>query len=130
MTVSKKFWIFGVLTLLVFNAYAEPKVGIVAQKVDAAQAKTDIGGILEPAVQQKIEEERTKTALRNDIRILDEEINKCQKQKRAWTAATVVGSVGVVATGVSAGVQGAKLKEKKATLQKAKEHQVKLGTDE
>lgn len=51
--------------------------------------------------------------LENDIRILDEEIAKCKKQKKGWIAATVVGSVGTVATGTAAVVQGVKLKDKK-----------------
>ena len=51
--------------------------------------------------------------LEQDIKILDEEIAKCKKQKKGWIAATVVGSVGTVSTGVAAAVQGVKLKEKK-----------------
>jgi len=51
--------------------------------------------------------------LEQDIRILDEEIAKCKKQKKGWVAATVVGGVGTVSTGIAAAVQGVKLKEKK-----------------
>ena len=51
--------------------------------------------------------------LEQDIRILDEEIAKCKKQKKGWIAATVVGGVGTVSTGIAAAVQGVKLKEKK-----------------
>lgn len=51
--------------------------------------------------------------LENDIRILDEEIAKCKKQKKGWIAATVIGAAGTVATGVAAGVQGVKLRDKK-----------------
>lgn len=51
--------------------------------------------------------------LENDIRILDEEIAKCQKQKKGWIAATVIGAAGVVATGTAAAVQGVQIKEKK-----------------
>lgn len=54
--------------------------------------------------------------LENDIRILDEEIAKCQKKKKAWTAATIVGGVGVVGTGVAAIVQANKIKDKKTDL--------------
>ena len=54
--------------------------------------------------------------LENDIKILDEEINKCEKQKKGWIAATVIGSLGVVSTCVAAGVQGAKISEKKGDL--------------
>lgn len=59
--------------------------------------------------------------LENDIRILDEEIAKCKKQKKGWVAATVVGSVGVVATGTAAVVQGTKIKNKKEEYNTAKD---------
>jgi len=52
--------------------------------------------------------------LENDIRILDEELAKCKKQKKGWIAATVIGAAGVVATGTAAAVQGVKLKDKKS----------------
>ena len=54
--------------------------------------------------------------LENDIKILDDEIAKCEKQKKGWIAATVIGSVGVASTGIAAAVQGAKISEKKDTL--------------
>ena len=54
--------------------------------------------------------------LENDIKILDEEINKCEKQKKGWIAATVIGSLGVVSTGIAAGVQAAKISDKKDDL--------------
>lgn len=56
--------------------------------------------------------------LENDLTILDSEIKKCEKNKKGWIAATVVGSAGVVATGIAAGVQGAKLADKKEELNK------------
>ena len=51
--------------------------------------------------------------LEEDIRILDQEIEKCKKQKKGWIAATVIGAAGVVATGTAAAVQGVKLGDKK-----------------
>ena len=54
--------------------------------------------------------------LENDIRILDEEIEKCEKQKKGWIAATVIGGAGVLSTGVAAAVQGVKIKEQKDTI--------------
>ena len=54
--------------------------------------------------------------LENDITILDSEILKCEKSKKGWIAATVIGSAGVVATGVAAGVQGAQIADKKQEL--------------
>ncbi len=54
--------------------------------------------------------------LENDIAILDEEIAKCEKSKKGWIAATVIGSAGVVSTGIAAGVQGVKIKDQKDTI--------------
>lgn len=54
--------------------------------------------------------------LENDLTILDSEIKKCEKSKKGWIAATVIGSAGVVATGVAAGVQGAQIADKKQEL--------------
>lgn len=67
--------------------------------------------------------------LENDIRILDEEIAKCKKQKKGWIAATVIGAVGTVSTGIAAGVQGAKIKEKKNELNDKKTELRSLTTD-
>ena len=50
--------------------------------------------------------------LKNEISQIDSEMARCQKAKKGWIAATVVGGVGVVATGTAAIVQSSKLKEK------------------
>ena len=60
--------------------------------------------------------------LENDIRILDEEIAKCKKQKKGWIAATVIGAAGVVATGTAAAVQGVKLSDKKGEYETVKQN--------
>lgn len=67
--------------------------------------------------------------LENDIRILDEEIAKCQKQKKGWIAATVIGAAGVVATGTAAAVQGVKIGDKKSELE-SKKLELKAKNDE
>ena len=56
------------------------------------------------------------STLEDDILILDNEIAKCQKAKKGWIAATVVGGAGVVATGIAAAVQGTKIADKKKEL--------------
>lgn len=63
-----------------------------------------------------MEKLQTISTLEKDIAILDAEIAKCEKSKKGWIAATVIGSAGVVATGVAAGVQGAKISKKKQEL--------------
>lgn len=103
-----------VVVSFVFNANAAVKI-----KNSTAQrfAEQTTG-----ASYEEFDDEAAIATLENDIRILDEEIAKCQKQKKGWIAATVIGSAGVVATGVAAGVQGVQIKEKKDTLsEKTKE---------
>jgi len=68
-----------------------------------------------------IDEDAAIATLEEEIRILDEKINQCKKQKKGWIAATVVGSAGVVATGVTAGVQALQIKDKKQTLDDKKQ---------
>ena len=60
------------------------------------------------------------STLEDDILILESEIKKCEKGKKGWIAATVVGSAGVVATGVAAGVQGAQIAKKNASIEEKK----------
>ncbi|MBO4700971.1 MAG: hypothetical protein J5620_04480 [Alphaproteobacteria bacterium] len=54
--------------------------------------------------------------LRQDIQLLDEEIMKCDRKRKGWVAATVVGGVGVVGTGIGAIVQHNKIQDKKSEL--------------
>lgn len=78
---------------------------------------------------ETIEEEEAIAILENDIRILDEEIAKCKKQKKGWIAATVIGAAGTVATGVAAGVQGVKIKNKKDEYNETSEQLKSLKKD-
>ena len=54
--------------------------------------------------------------LQNDIAKLDNDIKECEKKRKGWIAATVIGGAGVVGTGVAAIVQGKKVKESKNEL--------------
>jgi len=65
---------------------------------------------------QGMSEMEAVAVLRNDIAALDDQIADCEKKRKGWIAATVVGSAGVVGTGIGAIVQGKKVKESKATL--------------
>ena len=56
------------------------------------------------------------STLRHDIQLLDEEIMKCERKRKGWVAATVVGGVGVVGTGVAALVQNSQIQDKKSEL--------------
>lgn len=101
------FLFLGVLCFT-FNANAAIKV-----KNDTA---TKYANQIAEENQMSADDAAVIATLENDIKILDEEINKCEKQKKGWIAATVIGSLGVVSTGVAAGVQGAKISEKKGDL--------------
>ena len=58
--------------------------------------------------------------LKEEIKQIDSEQMRCEKAKKGWIAATVVGGVGVVATGTAAIVQADKLKKQKTdTIKKS-----------
>ena len=56
--------------------------------------------------------------LKHDIDVLDEELRQCERKRKGWVAATVVGGVGVVGTGIAAIVQNSKIQDKKAELKR------------
>ena len=51
--------------------------------------------------------------LKEEIEQIDSEMLRCEKTKKGWVAATVIGGVGVAATGTAAIIQGVKLNQKK-----------------
>ena len=65
-----------------------------------------------------MDEMQVVSALKHDIQLLDEEIMKCERKRKGWVAATVVGGVGAVGTGVAALVQHNKIQDKKDELNK------------
>ena len=82
----------------------------------AVKIKNDTAAKFEAQQEMEMSEADAIAALENDIAILDNEIAKCQKQKKAWVAATVIGSAGTLATGVAAAAQGVQIKEQKEVL--------------
>ena len=56
--------------------------------------------------------------LKHDIDVLDEELRQCERKRKGWVAATVVGGVGVVGTGIAAIVQHNKIQDKKSELKR------------
>jgi hypothetical protein len=62
--------------------------------------------------------------LKEEIQQIDSEMARCQKVKKGWVAATVVGGVGVVATGAAAIAQTVGARKKAENL-KAKEPEAK-----
>ena len=59
--------------------------------------------------------------LKNDIKSIDEQLIQCKQQKTGWTAATVIGSVGIVGTGIGAIVQDNQIQKKKSELKSAQD---------
>ncbi len=56
--------------------------------------------------------------LKHDIELLDEELRTCERKKKGWVAATVVGGAGVVGTGIAALVQNSKIQDKKSEIKR------------
>lgn len=104
------------LLVCIFNADAAVKVKNNTANKYMAQTAAETGVSVD-----EIDDSAEIAILENDIAILDEEITKCEKQKKGWIAATVIGSAGVLSTGIAAGVQGAQIKQKKDTLTDKKE---------
>lgn len=75
------------------------------------------GGVYEVPGTEGMDEMQVVSTLRHDIQLLDEEIMKCERKRKGWVAATVVGGVGVVGTGIGAIVQHNKIQDKKSELQ-------------
>lgn len=121
----KKYIIPVIIGVFVFEAYGAVKIkNSTAQRyeqqiIDANGGEEVIGA----------EEAAAIATLQEDIRILDEEIAKCKKQKKGWIAATVIGAAGVVATGTVAAVQGVKIGDKKSELE-SKKLELKAKNDE
>lgn len=51
--------------------------------------------------------------LKEEIAQIDSEMIRCENTKKGWVAATVVGGVGVAATGTAAIVQGIKVNQQR-----------------
>ena len=82
-----------------------------------------------PDIATGLEEQQIISTLENDNRILDSEIERCEKKKKGWVAATVIGGVGVVSTGVAAAVQGSKISQEKTKLQQKQTEYQNLQTE-
>ena len=59
--------------------------------------------------------------LKNDIKAIDEQMAQCTKQKKGWTAASVIGGIGIVGTGIGALVQNNQIQNKKSELKSAQD---------
>lgn len=73
-----------------------------------------------------MDERQIIATLRQDIQVLDQEIAQCERKRKGWVAATIVGGVGVVGTGIAAIVQGNNLHDTKSELQDVKNEILKM----
>ena len=55
-------------------------------------------------------------SLKQQIETVDSEIAKCEKSLKGWKAATIIGSVGAVASGIGIIAQNQQIKENKKVL--------------
>lgn len=55
-------------------------------------------------------------SLKQQIETVDSEIAKCEKSLKGWKAATIIGSVGAVASGIGIIAQNQQVKENKKVL--------------
>ena len=74
------------------------------------------------AEQIRYKEEVLQT-LKNEIAQIESETLRCEKSRKGWIAATVIGGTGVVATGTAAIVQGVELNQQKNSKKDTKEEQ-------
>lgn len=65
--------------------------------------------------------------LREDIATIDNDIVLCEQQRKSWIAATVIGGIGMVGTGIAAIKQANTLSDKKAEFNELK-NQVNAAT--
>lgn len=65
--------------------------------------------------------------LREDIATIDNDIALCEQQRKSWIAATVIGGIGIVGTGVAAINQANTLSDKKTEFNELK-NQVNAAT--
>ena len=89
--------VFGLVCGVAFSASAD--VGNISSQVVPSQQYVEL----------TMEDARQIQILENDLRILDNEIKKCEKSKKGWIAGTVIGSAGVVATSAAAIAQGVQI---------------------
>ena len=63
--------------------------------------------------------------LRDEIQQIDSEMLRCEKNKKGWVAATIIGGVGVAATGTAAIVQTVKANKQKSDTKETKTEEKK-----
>jgi hypothetical protein len=82
-----------------------------AKSTSTSPVNTDAAKLAEVA-----EKTRIRDILKSDLAQIASEKSRCEKTKKNWTVATVVGGVGVVATGTAAIIQGNKIDGKNKKL--------------
>ena len=113
--------VFAFLISVLFIPQNSYSIELKQRQFGAGTQVANNGGFVATEVPgtEGMDEMQVVSTLRHDIQLLDEEIMKCDRKRKGWVAATVVGGVGVVGTGVAAIVQHGKIQDKKSELQDA-----------
>ena len=120
MTINFKFLYFSIFLIFVFS---HNSFGATLKQRQFGESTGDVyysdyGSSGDVPGTEGMSEMDVVSTLRQDIQLLDEEIMKCERKRKGWVAATVVGGVGVVGTGIGALVQNSKIQDKKSELQR------------
>lgn len=108
---------FKFISVFIVSALMLPAIAGAAPKARQFESNAVDVSVVVPGTEGMTEMEVVST-LKHDIEMLDEELRTCERKRKGWVAATVVGGVGVVGTGVAAIVQGNKISEKKAEIKR------------
>ena len=117
MGIRMFFTVVGLFTALLIPQFAD------AAKINHITLGASTGAAADSVVipgTEGMDEREIIATLRHDIQLLDQEIAQCERKRKGWVAATVVGGIGVVSTGIAAIVQGSKLHDNKQELDQVK----------
>jgi len=120
--VNRRNIVFAFLISVLFIPQNSYSIELKQRQFGAGTQVANNGGFVAAEVPgtEGMSEMEVVSTLRHDIQLLDEEIMKCDRKRKGWVAATVVGGVGVVGTGVAALVQHSNIQDKKTELGRVK----------
>ena len=105
------------LYVLIICAISLPQITHVAPKSREFESNAMDVSLVVPGT-EGMSEMQVVATLKHDIELLDEELRTCERKRKGWVAATVIGGVGVVGTGIGALVQHSNIKDKKSEIER------------
>ena len=110
-------FLYSVFVTFLISTILIPQITHAAPKSRSFESNAiDVSAVI-PGTEGMSEMEVIQT-LKHDIELLDEELRTCERKKKGWVAATVVGGVGVVGTGIAALVQNSNIQDKKSEVKR------------